>query len=331
MDNEKILKAIYGSDKTPLVIKNIKLPCYVLENGQRVLSGRGILKSLGFDQNTAGSELVKISSNADISRFLDRKIIDKINNPIKFIRKGAGGSAPITYGYEATILIDLCNAIIESKINKTLDRKYLKAAIQADILLRAFAKTGIIALIDEVTGYEKDRKRNELQRILQAYISEELLPWQKRFPDKYYEELFRLNGWNYTVEDIKKRPSCIGGWTNTIIYEQLPDGVLKELKEKTPKNDKGNRLHRFHQLLTEDIGNPHLNNQIQQILMLFKISDSMQQFWSHFKKAKERDMGQLKLPFEFDEKGHSIEPKHEEKSNFNKKIEQALNFNPNEN
>lgn len=330
MDNEKILKATYGSDKTPLIIKDIKLPCYVLENGQRVLSGRGILKSLGFDQKTAGSELVKMSSNQAIVMFLDRNVIENINNPIKFIRKGAGGSAPYTYGYEATILVDLCNAIIEAKNKGLLDKKYEIAAIQADILLRAVAKTGIIALIDEVTGYQHDREKDELQKILKAYISEELLPWQKRFPDIYYTELFRLNGWDYTVENIKKRPSCIGKWTNTIIYEELPKDVLKTLKERTPKSEKGNRLHRYHQLLTQDVGEPNLNNQIQQILMLFKISDTMEDFWTHFKKAQERDNGQLKIPFKFDKKGHTIAPvEYNNLSEFNQNIKKALDYNSN--
>ena len=70
--------------------------------------------------------------------------------------------------------------------------------------MRAFARVGITALVDEATGYQYEREHDELQKILKAYISEELLPWQKRFPDIFYKELFRLNGWNYTVNGIKK-------------------------------------------------------------------------------------------------------------------------------
>ena len=101
-------------------------------------------------------------------------------------------------------------------------------------LVRGFATIGIIALIDEATGYQYTREKDELQKILKAYISAELLPWQKRFPDVFYKELFRLNGWNFTIQDIKKRPGVIGTWTNRLIYEQLPKGVLEELKAKVP-------------------------------------------------------------------------------------------------
>ena len=37
---------------------------------------------------------------------------------------------------------------------------------------------------------------------------------------------------------------------------------MKELKERTPKDERGRRKHHYHMLLTEDIGHPHLSNQI---------------------------------------------------------------------
>lgn len=130
------------------------------------------------------------------------------------------------------------------------------------------------------------------------------MPWQKRFPDIFYKELFRLNGWDYTVNGIKKRPGVIGKWTNTIIYEELPKGVLDELKKKTPKSASGNRTERYHQYLTEDIGEPHLEKQINKMITLFQVSDNMKQFWQNFKKIKIR---QMEIPFDFDENGHTKE------------------------
>lgn len=41
--------------------------------------------------------------------------------------------------------------------------------------MTAFAKVGLIAVIDEVTGYQDERDRNELQLILEKYVSQELL------------------------------------------------------------------------------------------------------------------------------------------------------------
>lgn len=42
--------------------------------------------------------------------------------------------------------------------------------------MRVFARVGITALVDEATGYQYDREKNELQKILKAYIAEDLLP-----------------------------------------------------------------------------------------------------------------------------------------------------------
>lgn len=49
----------------------------------------------------------------------------------------------------------------------------------------------------------------------------------------------------WTLSGIKNRPGVIGIWTNKLIYEQLPPGVLDELKAKTPKSEARNYTARF--------------------------------------------------------------------------------------
>lgn len=207
--------------------------------------------------------------------------------------------------YDALALPELCEVMLKvrdyaAQNNIELGARQKAVIAEADILIRSLAKVGIIALIDEATGYQHEREKDELQKILKAYIAEELLPWQKRFPDVFYQELFRLNGWDYTVRGIKRRPGIIGKWTNKLIYEQLPPGVLDELKRRTPKSA------RLHQSLTADIGQPELAAQITQVVTIFRLSDNMGQMWSNFNKLQSRQAGQLELPFEFDENGHTL-------------------------
>ncbi|MEM8727483.1 MAG: P63C domain-containing protein, partial [Chlamydiota bacterium] len=95
-----------------------------------------------------------------------------------------------------------------------------------------------------------------------------------------------------TIKGIKKRPGCIGRWTRKLIYEQLPPGVLEKLEASIPKNDKGNKTARYHQLLTEDVGNPHLTAQIYKTITLFQLSDSMGDVWKQFDKMKRREKGE---------------------------------------
>lgn len=311
-----------------LDLAGMKIPCYVLENGMRVLSGRGMQQALNMSDPSD-------RTSAKLNRYLGQETL----KPFIYNNKDIGHFEPIICydgrtkinGYEATVLVDICDAFLEARKSINLSPRQEIIAAQCEILVRAFAKVGIIALVDEATGYQHDREQYELQKILKAYISEELIPWQKRFPDIYYKELFRLNGWDYTIKDIRKRPGVIGKWTNELIYEQLPKGVLEELKERTPKSPRGNKLAKLHQSLSEDIGHPALSSQITQIVTLFQLSDNMKQMWQNFERLKSRQSGQLSLPFDFDNEGHTIDPKESSDiSSFDDSLKKALDYKPNE-
>lgn len=297
----KVLQAKYEGI---LNLGNTQLDVAVLENGQRIIKQAAVFKAL--DRPARGNSRV-----IGIPTFMDAKNLQQyVNEEVKIVIK------KVEYldikglqqqGFDCLILPTVCDLYLKAREDNILLPTQIDTAQKAEILMRSLAKVGIVALVDEATGYQHDREHDELQKILKAYISEELLPWQKRFPDIFYKELFRLNGWNYTVNGIKKRPGIIGKWTNTIIYEELPKGVLNELKNKTPKNASGNRTERFHQYLTEDIGEPNLEKQINKAITLFQVSDNMKQFWQNFKKMKDRQNGQLELPFDFDDNGHTKE------------------------
>jgi len=291
-----------------LDLGGIKLPCYVLEDGTRVLSGRGMQEALKMvdeiddGKQTAGTRLRRHLSQKSLIPFIFKDKNQDHINPIICYK----GNTKIN-GYEATLLVDICDGFLEARKSITLSARQMIIANECEILVRSFAKVGIISLIDEATGYQYTREKDELQKILKAYIAEELLPWQKRLPDVFYKELFRLNKWDFTVSGIKKRPSVIGSWTNTLIYEQLPKGVLEELKNKTPISQAGNKLARYHQSITLDVGEPNLSAQINQVIAIFRISDNMKQMWQQFEKMNNRKMGIVELPFEFDENGYTIE------------------------
>lgn len=320
-----------------LHIGDIEIPCYVLADGTRVLSGRKMQEALKIvDNNVSGTKMPDFLANSNIKPFIFKEKEAAQIEPIDCYK-----GKQLIKGYEATLLPDICEGILAARRSGVkLTKRQLIVAEQCEILLAAFAKVGIIALVDEATGYQYDRERDELQKILKAYISEELLPWQKRFPDVFYKELFRLNGWDYTVNGIKKRPGVIGKWTNILVYDQLPKGVLDELKKKTPRSKNGNKTARYHQYLTLDVGEPNLSNAINQAITIFMLSSSMKEMWYNFNRLKERQFGQLSLPLkvDFDEKGHLKEEKENAEdfnpqkkglSQFDSALKKALDYNPN--
>jgi hypothetical protein len=164
-------------------------------------------------------------------------------------------------------------------------------AEMAGILIRAFARVGVIALVDEATGYQQDRARDELNRILEAYISKELLPWTKRFPDEFFKQTFRLHGWEYKP-GLVRSPRYLGKFINKTIYVPMPPGVLEELRRLNPRTEAGYRRYQHHRFLTPDTGKLHLDKQIVAITVLERISEDKRGFWENFGKA----YPQLKAP-----------------------------------
>jgi hypothetical protein len=325
----KKLQSKYSGE---LDLNGFKISCSVLDDGTRVIVNRSLANALGIKGSGAYWQKKKSKKSALLPEylsaqylkpFISEELLLKVSNPIPYINN----SGIETEGVPADILADICDIYIKANEKGALSDNKSVAENAYNILL-AFSKVGIIALVDEATGYQYDREKDELQKILKAYISEELLPWQKRFPDVFYKELFRLNGWNFTIQDIRKRPGVIGTWTKKLVYEQLPKGVLEELMVKTPKNESGKLRAKLHQHLTLDIGEPNLTQQLNQIITLFQLSDNMKNMWDNFNKLKLRQSGQLEIPFQFDEKGHTKDPIYEEKelSNFDKSLKKALNY-----
>lgn len=286
----KTFKATYDSKDTPLVIGDIKIPCYIVEdeagNIKRVFSGKGLQSALGYTKNDSGHALqvfLKKDSLKEVFEDLNEVLLE---SRIEFKRKGAAGAQSKTFGYEATILIEICNKVLEAREKGLLSETETKIAKNAEIIIRSVAKVGIIALIDEATGYQENREKRELQRLLNEFISEELRPWQKRFPDEFYKQIFRLRGWEYP-KPSPKRPGIVGKYTNQYIYNELHPKVLEALKVKNPIVSPGRRNYRHHQYLTTDIGDPALEKQIVKVTTLMQISDSWEEFERNFEKQKQ--------------------------------------------
>lgn len=278
---KKVPKATHGSSDHPLKIGDIEIPCYVLEDGTRVLSQRGTLGGLGLSRGSSGSDsggdrLANFATGKAISPFISSDLMAVIENPLRFRHPGGGGAA---YGYPATILPEICEAVLAARQAGALQRQQLHIAAQCEALVRAFAKVGIVALVDEATGYQSARDRDELHRLLSAYLSEERLAWAKRFPDEFYKQVYRLRGWKWPVG--KAKTPLLGHITNDIVYDRLPPGVLPKLRELNPTDEETKRRkHRHHQFLSEEVGQPDLRDHILQIIPLMKVSKT----WDGFKK-----------------------------------------------
>jgi hypothetical protein len=182
------------------------------------------------------------------------------------------------------LLPKVCEVYLQAREDGKLTSQQMHVAQACELLVRGLTHVGIIAMVDEATGFQYVRARNALAEILEAFIKDELGKWARRFPEDFYRELFRLKGLEWPFK--KNPPQYVGHWTNSLIYKRLAPGVLEELRSKTPKDKKGRRKYKLHQWLTEDVGHPKLQEHIASVVTLMRACDD----WDTFEKLLNRSL-----------------------------------------
>jgi hypothetical protein len=284
-----------------LKVGEATIPCAVLNDKRRVLTQSGVMKALGRARQAKGRSYY--DGDINLPAFLTAKNLKPFipnelyvtSSQIVFRRKNGG----IAFGYPAELLPKICGVFIDADEARKLSPHQKHIAAKARLLIRGLAEVGIIALVDEATGYQNERPKDELQKILAAYISPTLLPWTERFPLEFFKEMFRVYKWPwpYTEENYKGPlgPRYAGKIIKKIIFENLPPGVLDELEKRNPPNSKWQRKSRMSQLLTSEIGHPHIEKLVAVATALFRVSDNKDAFWRAYRRAfpKKGDQGEL--------------------------------------
>lgn len=285
--NAALARHAYGEEgrlprathKGLLKVGDREIACFVLEDGRRVISGRGMTAAIGMKGR--GQGIARIGDLKALKFNKNNNLALAIEKPILFV----GGSPKVgvpSDGFEATVLQELCEALLAARdaglATTAHERRYVQFA---DLLTRAFARTGIIALVDEATGYQAVRPKDALQQYLELLIRKELAVWAKKFPDEFYENIYKLRGWTWPGMS-KNRYSIVAHYTRDLIYERMAPGLLKELEQKSPKDDKGHRKNKLQQWLTGDVGDPMLASHLQSILTLQRLALANGWGWTKF-------------------------------------------------
>ena len=281
-----------------LNIGDSPIKCAVLEDGTRVLTRATFVKAIGRKGKAKGGRSYDdefrtpvFLTAKNLKPFIPNEMLEN-SSPIIFKLNGQR-----VIGYRAELLPQVCGVFIDAERADVLTLYQIPIAEKCNILLRGFATVGIIALVDEVTGYQEIRDRQALEKILEKYIRGELGKWAKTFPDEFYKEMFRLRGWQYSPFTVK-RPQYIGHLTNDIVYARLAPGVLEELRKLEPKDDKGRRRHKLFQWLTDDIGNPRLREHLIATIALMRGSSNWTEFHRMLQRAFPKLNSTLELPFD---------------------------------
>lgn len=266
----------YSMLRGTLNIGDVSFECHVLNDGRRVLTQREVVRVI-----SGGRE------SGNLTRYLERNpVYQKDLLSDRTIEFRVPGSPQKATGYEGTLLVEICEMYLNARSQGLLKRRQLALAQTAEIVVRACAKVGIIALIDEATGYQQFRRRRALQIKLQAYIADEMQEWAKMFPDEFWYELARLEGVRYSP---RSRPLRWGKYVMLFVYDTIDEDVGKELRARNPNP---HFLQNHHQWLKR-FGRDKVHDQLERVITVMKLCRDMNDFRRKFARVFQRSPLQL--------------------------------------
>lgn len=283
-------------------IGDISIACAVLEDGTRVLSQANVLRALGRNpekSRRAGRDSDELRAPFLAANNLQPFITDELQElaePIRYRVAGDRQNNP-SWGYKAEMLPLVCEVYLQAADQRKLAPNQRSVAKAAGILVRGLARVGIVALVDEATGYQEVRARDALAHILEAYVAKDLQPWVRTFPPDYYRELFRLRGLEFPKSEVK-RPRYFGTLTNDIVYRRIAPGVLAELKRVQVRDEEGKPRHKLFQRLTTNAGYPKLREHLGSVVTVMKLSRNWNDFRVKLDQIHPRYGDTMPLPFD---------------------------------
>lgn len=280
-EKQELSKLLPATHQGVLAIGDKEIPCFVLEDRTRVLSQAQFLEALGRHRkanvrNEGGEErLPAILQGKAINPYISQEVIEK-SRPVLF-RTMDGVRAS---GYRAELLPEVCEIYLKARDENKLPANQAHVAVAADILIRGLARVGIIALVDEATGFQYDRPRRDLEEQLKKFLSESLRRWVRTFPADYFKHLCRLRG--VELRPDMKLPQYFGHLTNNLVYRRIAPGLLVQLKER--RSERGKPSNKLNQWLSLDIGVPELLVHLGTVIAVMKQHTN----YDEFERALER-------------------------------------------
>lgn len=277
-----------------LEIGAVTIECYVLDNMKRVITKRGMAKALGM-KSEGGNVFLRAMNRKGLGSAIEEKLRSDIDNPLVFKTL----TSDLGHGYDCTILIDICDAIIEANKRGELGAGQETLALQAEIIIRASAKLGITALIDDATGFIADKRREQYKELFREFVREEIKLYDEpQFPDQLFNVIYKIYGLPRKA-DARNHPQFFGKFIRKYIYEPLANSngaILEMLDEKNPVvYVNGGRRYKMFNFLSDVVGMPALKSHLWQVVGIGNSVNGKAQFERAFYNAFPVPKDQLEL------------------------------------
>ena len=199
-----------------------------------------------------------------------------------------GAQQPVIHGYDVSILIDICKAIVQANSKGLLAKNQEGVAIQASVILAASAKSGIKHLVYALAGYNPTVE--EVIEAFKLYVREEAREYEPEFPNQLYREWYRL----YELpEPVRNRPWKFKHLTLNHVYKPLANSngnvlLLAQVKKAASEE----RYRKIHQFLSE-VGVKALRRHLGQLLGIAQVSDSKEEYEKHVRKVFKTEQSEM--------------------------------------
>ena len=266
-----------------LQIGDVELPCYVLSDGRRIISRTGATTML--TSAKGGGNLESYTKVEALQKYIPEDLPGQM---VGFTMPGVSNKTVM--GMSAETFLEICRAYVRAREEHALKtERQTDIAIKAGMFLAACAKVGLLALIDEATGYQYERAEDALRFKLKVYLEEEMRKWEKTFPDELWREFGRLTNWK---GGLHQRPKYWGKLVMELVYEYLDKDVADWLKANAPTPQKGQN---YHQWLSAQYGLKKLVEHVWMLIGMASACSSMSELRERMAEKFGRVPVQLRL------------------------------------
>ncbi|WP_321951857.1 P63C domain-containing protein [Paraburkholderia bannensis] len=254
----------------------IDVDCYVLDDQKKtaVISQRGMGLAIGL-KGGSGRAFPDFAKGKTIASVLGADLLEKIDNPLIFKATplGAGTPEQDVHGYDVTLLIDVCHALVDAASTGRLLTSQADVARQAQVIINASAKSGIQGLVYALAGF--DRTKEEVISAFKAFVQEEARKYEQEFPSELYMEWHRL----YQLPvPVRGKPWQLRHLTVKHVYYPLAksNGKILDLIRALKSQD-GDRQKKLFQFLN-DVGTRALRMHMGRVLEMAESSKTKEQY-----------------------------------------------------
>lgn len=264
--------------------------CHVLADKRRVITQRGVVLALTTGPDGGGRKSGNLAPY--LERIPEKYSAARVGAEIAFLAPSGNVAHGITAEQFYEILVAYSEAADLGEISHP---GQLRIAANCNRLVRACGKVGIVALVDEASGYQAERETGELQGLVAKYLRETPGDWTMLWDREVVQRLCDLYG-------IERRGNLFPAFVCNVIGRLyrliLPAEVYAAIRDRNGTGEE--RQGKLHQFFKSSLWR-FVHNDIPFVAYMARASRTRREFWGHMHARYGGQAVQFGLDFDGDD------------------------------